>query len=118
MIRLKKAGSVICALLVVYITLGWYSCPREFTGIGEFQEDPGVYFIPGSLMPVPFEGQKSTSTSHPLWDTVTHLPGVSVLKNRLADLPVLTLLRKIYVVNPQSFTTCKSYLFFPYHEFS
>lgn len=66
-----------------------------------------------------FVAQENTSaTGTQGWRSELAIPGLFFRKESQTEPPRLQILRKIYVVDVTTYTSCKSLLLYPFHEFS
>jgi hypothetical protein len=114
----KKIGSIFCALLVIFINATYFTLTRNTLQGPVSEESNRIYFISENPAQYFFLGQKSSASGYQGWKVEVNIPGFCALNKNNTLPPRLKLIRKIFVVNLFSYTSCKSVFFYPFHEFS
>jgi hypothetical protein len=85
----------------------------------EYYSNPEGTFIT-SESPLQFfiYQEKTASSGHQGWKIEGAISGFLFHSFQLVQKPVLKVIRKILIVDPLTFTSCKSQYLYPYHEFS
>jgi|WetSurMetagenome_2_1015567.scaffolds.fasta_scaffold55440_2 hypothetical protein len=115
---LRKIGSLFCALLVIFINVTYFAVARNTLQGPVGEESSGIYFISENPAQFFFIGQKTSSTGYQGWKVEVNIPGLYAFSKNKIEAPRLKLIRKIFVVDANSYTSCKSVFFYPFHEFS
>ena len=114
----RKISSLFCVLLLLWTSSRYYSgiltpAGHDFTNQGEhlffMAENPSVF--------INFQ-KKSSSSGSQGCKQENIVPGFLFHPVSRIENPRLKLIHSIFVVDPTTFTTCKSVILYPYHEFS
>jgi hypothetical protein len=81
-------------------------------------ENPGIFFMSENLSPV-FTLEKKGTVSGSSVRIVEVIPlGFCISDKNPDESPRMKLIRKIFVQNPFYYSSCKSVILYPFHEFS
>ncbi len=114
----SKIKALFLALLVIFISTTHYSTVLKLSVKLPAEETQGIWFTSKIPVNISFLQSKTTSQECSGWLTEIRIPGFFATNKYLIEPPLLKLIRKIFVIDVFSYTSCKSVILFPFHEFS
>ncbi len=114
----RKSGSLLCAMLLMFMSMA----PFSFISLGNQaignEANQGSFFMSENLSPV-FTLEKKGSVSGSsvrIVEVITY--GFCPSDRNPDEPPRMKLIRKIFVQDPFGYSSCKSVILYPFHEFS
>jgi hypothetical protein len=114
----RNTGSLFCAVLLMFVSIA----PFTFISTGNKafgnEETPGIFFMSENLSTA-FILEKKGSVSGSSVRIVEVISYGFCPSGRNPDEPPrMKLIRKIFVQDPSCYSSCKSVILYPFHEFS
>jgi hypothetical protein len=114
----RKIAALFFALLVIFFSATYYSTSANMLEKHGYAGNIGIAFTSYAEQAANFFlQQKSFSSGYQGWKTEVGFPGVYCLYHYACKPFLHNEIRKIFVIDSQSYSPCKSIILFPFHEF-
>ena len=114
----RKIISQVCIVLVLFTSFTWYSGAMAYVNSGIVNGSDDLFFVSQTPPQYYFLHEKSSTAGIPGYEIEVAVHGYLLQGSQQTETPRLKTVRKIFVVNPGTFTSCKSFILYPFHEFS
>lgn len=118
LVMLRNTLAFFYATLILLFSITCYSSAGRVVSPDQWSEGEELAWV-SSPAAAGFVAQENSSAPGPQgWRSEVAIPGLFFRKESLTEPPRLKILRKIYVVDVTTYTSCKNLLLYPFHEFS
>ena len=114
----RKLIALFFVALVLVTSATYYSGTRTSGNMDFKSGQENLFFVAENPTLFLYFQKKANTSGNQGWKVENEVPGFLFQNSLLVENPAFKIIHKIFVVNPDSFTTCKSLILYPYHEFS
>jgi hypothetical protein len=115
----RKILALFFASLVVFFTATYYFTARSMLKENGPVHSESLFFVSTAEQTSFFFLQhKSSPSPYQGWKTEVRFPGLWSSDQSFCESPQRKVIRKILVINAIIYTSCKTLIIFPFHEFS
>lgn len=118
MVAQRKYIALFFLSLILYFSGTCYSVVRQETVPVKTDSQEGLYFNTQNALSLFLLQEQSSPTGFQGWKAEAGIPGFSIQREMVTEPPRLQVIRKIFVVDKFTFSSCKSLILYPFHEFS
>ncbi len=118
MVAQRKYIALFFLSLILYFSGTCYTVARQESVPVKSDHQEGMHFNTQNAVALFLLQEQSTSTGFQGWKAEAGIPGFSIQREMVTEPPRLQVIRKIFVVDALTFSSCKSLILYPFHEFS